>query len=132
MTRRGIAIVAGVLTGSISAAALAAGSGDWVVIKSPKELRALYSNTTLKGKAPDGSTWVGYYKADGHGVMIYKAHRLPRTWEVVGDRVCVTDPKTTNCFRYERNRLHPNHIFARQMPKGWAVWFTVKDGIPNF
>jgi hypothetical protein len=132
MQRRYAAIVAGTLAGMISMAALAAGSSDWVAIKSPNELRALYSNKTFTGKGPFGNTFVAYYRSDGRGVVVANNQRIPRTWAVKGDEVCVTDASGTNCFQLQRNKLHPNEIFARQTPDHWAVFFTVKDGVPKF
>jgi hypothetical protein len=55
-------------------AAVAAGaqsSKEWVDIKDPKELKALYSNKTFRGKAGDGSPFVGHYRADGKGILIW-------------------------------------------------------------
>jgi hypothetical protein len=132
MKRRGIAIVAGVLAGMICTAALAAGPSDWVAINSPKELRALYSNTTFEGTLPNGSHFVGYYRADGRGLLISGSRRIARTWKVEGDKVCVKDTRGANCFRFERNRLQHDRIVGRHAPDGWEFAFTVKKGVPNF
>jgi hypothetical protein len=83
MKRRYAAIVAGALAGMISMAVLAAGSSDWAAIKSPNELRALYSNKTFTGKGPIGNTFVGYYRSDGRGwssrtTNVYRAHGRSR------------------------------------------------------
>lgn len=132
MKGRNVAIVVAALAGMICAAAMAASPSDWVAIKSPKELRALYSNTTFKGKGPDGSSFVGYYNADGRGLLISYGQRTARTWRVKGDEVCITDPRGTNCYRFRRNRIHHDEIVGRQVTDGWQIWFTVKDGVPNF
>ena len=132
MKRRDIAIVAAALAGMLSTAVLAAGSRDWIAIKSPHDLRAIYSNTTLTGKGPYGNIFVAYYKADGTGVLIAHNQRIPRTWAVKGDEVCITDAVATNCFRLQRNRRHHDEIVARQTPDHWAVFFTVKAGVPKF
>lgn len=132
MKRRDIAIAAAAVTGMISSAVLAGNSNDWVAIKSRQELRALYSNTTFKGKGPDGSSFVGYYRADGRGLLLSYGQRIPRTWNVKGDKVCITDPRGTGCYRFRRNRIHHNEIVGRQVTDGWQIWFTVKDGVPNF
>lgn len=132
MKRRDIAIAAAALAATFSTAALAGSPSDWVAMKSPKELRALYSNTTFQGKGPDGSSFTGYYSADGRGLLISYGRRIARTWRVKGDEVCITDPRGTNCYRFRRNRMHHNEIVGRQVTDGWQILFTVKQGAPNF
>jgi hypothetical protein len=132
MKRRDIALVTGALAGMICTAALAAGPSDWVAVDSPKELRALYSNTTFEGTGPNGGHFVGYYRADGRGLLISGSQRVARTWKVEGDKVCVKDTSGTNCYRFQRNRLHHDRIAGRQVPDGWEFAFTVKKGVPNF
>jgi hypothetical protein len=132
MKMRNIALVTGTLACMLSVSALAQGSKDWVEIKNPDELRAPYSNMTFNGKAPDGSSFVSYYSADGRGLLISYGHRTLRTWKVKGDEVCVTASTGTNCFRFLRNKANPNEIAGRQVTGGWMFWATVKDGVPNF
>lgn len=132
MKRKHIAIMAAALAGGISTAALAGGPSDWVAIKSPQELRALYSNTTFEGTGPNGGHFVGYYRDDGRGLLVMGSQRMARTWKVKGEEVCVKDTIGTNCFRFQRNRLHHDEIVGRQVPVGWEFAFTVKKGVPNF
>lgn len=66
---------------------------DWVDIKDPQTLRALYSNKTFKGKDYLDRPFVGHYRADGQGVMLWQGTRVPRIWEMKGnDQVCVKRP----------------------------------------
>lgn len=132
MKRINIAIATGALGGMICAAALAASPSNWVAVDSPDELRALYSNTTFEGTGPNGGHFVGYYRADGRGLLVSGGQRIARTWKVKGDEVCLTDLRGTRCYRFQRNRLHRDEIVARQVPGGWQVSFTVKKGVPNF
>ena len=135
MKTRDIALVTGTLACMLAIPVLAQGSKDWVDIKSPDELRALYSNKTFTGEAfaPRGRIpFVGYYRADGSGVLVVNDQRIPRTWAVKGDEVCITDFRATNCLRYQRNKAQPNQIIGRQGQQHWAVRFTVKDGVPKF
>ncbi len=132
MKRRGIALAAGALVYALSASALAQSSADWVDVTDPKELRALYSNKTFRGKAGDGSPFVGYYRADGSGLLIWGGQRIPRTWVVKGSQVCITDPKVTNCFAFQRHKNNANDIVAQHVTARWISQFTVEDGVPDF
>lgn len=136
MKSRNIAFVTGALICLLSASAVAQGSKDWVDIKDPKELRAIYSDKTFRGKGPYDTTFVAHYRSDGKGIMVnYKDQRIPRTWEVKGkDQICITDTdaKTTNCFRLKRNKMNRNEIIAQHVTGRWINQFTVEDGIPQF
>ncbi len=71
-----------------SAPAVSQSAGDWVEIKDPAELRALYSNTTFRGKGINPPvSFVGHYSADGRGVSNFLGRTVPRTWVVNGDQV---------------------------------------------
>ena len=133
MYPRGIVALAGALVGAVAFTATAQSSKDWVDIKDPKELNALYSNKTFRGKGGDGSPFVGHYRADGKGLLIlHNGERVPRTWEVKEDQVCVTDAKATNCFQLQRNTKNRNEIVAKHVRDRWVAQFTVEDGIPQF
>ncbi len=120
--------LSGVLICMVSVPAVAQSSKDWVDIKNPKELRVLHSNKTLRG-----NTFVVHYRADGKGLLIFSnGERVPRTWEVKGDQVCVTDAKATNCFRLQRHKKNRNDIVAQNVQNGRAYLLTVEDGVPNF
>jgi hypothetical protein len=114
-------------------AAGTAHAADWVDIKDPAELRALYSDKTHRSRA-----FVSYFRADGQGIYVAQGSdtRVPRTWRVKGnDQVCV-GPKGGDplCFRYQRNAKNPAEVLAVGESRGQRVmlWFTVEDGIPKF
>jgi hypothetical protein len=132
MKSRNIAFVTAALMCMLSASAVPQSSKDWVDIKDPKELRAIYSNKTFKGKGGDGTPFVGHYRSDGKGILIVGGQRIPRTWEVKGNQVCITDPKVTNCFELQRHKKNRNDIVARHVTAMWISQFTVEDGIPEF
>lgn len=133
MKSRNIAFfLTGALICMLSAPAMPQSSKDWVDIKDPKELRAIYSNKTFRGKAY-GTPFVAHYSSDGKGIMIMNEQRFPRTWEVKGnDQVCVTDAMATNCFQFQHNKTNRNEIVATQVKDRWLLQFTVEDGIPQF
>ena len=132
MKSRNVTFVTSALVSMLFAPAISQSTGDWVDIKDPAELRAIYSNKTFKGTIMDGSTFVSHYSADGRGVMIYKGQTTPRTWEVKGNQLCVTAVSATNCYVYWRHRDKQNVIKGMNVAKGWTFEATVEDGIPKF
>jgi NDP-sugar pyrophosphorylase family protein len=124
--------LSGVLICMVSVPAVAQSSKDWVDIKNPKELRALHSNKTFRGKSSYGP-FVVHYRVDGKGLLINSnGERIPRTWEIKGDQVCVTDAKATDCFQYQRHKKNRNDIVAQNVRDRRAFLLTVEDGVPQF
>lgn len=129
------AFVTGALICMFSASVVSQSSKNWVDIKNPKELRALFSNKTHRGKGPDGTPYVAHYSSDGRGVLLYVGQQYPRTWQVKGREVCVTastgPASGTTCRSYERHKTNRNEVVGRQA-NGGIVDFTVEEGIPKF
>jgi hypothetical protein len=130
MTSRNIAFMTGVLFFMLSGPVA---SQDWVDIKSPKELRALYSNKTFRSTFM-GVPAVEHYRADGKGIYISAELRIPRTWEVKGnDQVCISDEKIgTNCCRFQRHKKNRDEYVRRCTYDGLMTILKVEDGIPEF
>lgn len=113
--------------------ALAQDEKDWIDVRDAKELRALYSNKTFKGKDWMDRAWTGYYRADGKGIMITESGRFQRTWQVQGDdQVCVTMAMSNVCYRFQRHRTKPATYRALDLTNVKAAEFTVEDGVPKF
>ena len=130
MNLRQIVFAAGGFACLLSAGALAQESSPWVDIKNPQELRALYSNKTFHVAGGQG---VVYYRADGHGLVVWPNRRFPRTWDVKGQQVCITDAVLgTSCFELQRNKANPVLILARDVKTHAMMVFTVEDGVPDF
>lgn len=132
-----------IATGVIVAFGLASATGavaqsakDWVDIKNPKELRALFSGKTHRGKGIDGTPYVAHFNADGRGLLLWEGQQYPRTWGVKGSEVCVTattGPITgTHCRKYQRHRKNKADYVGQNVADGTIVQFTVEDGIPKF
>lgn len=132
MTSTVQAFMAGALAAALSGPATGQSSPDWVDVKDPSELHAIYSNKTLRGKGGDGSPVVGHYREDGKGVLIIGGQRIPRTWAVTGSEICFTDAKATNCFRLQRHKLNRNDIIVQHVKDRWIAQLTIEDGIPQF
>lgn len=123
-----IALAAGALL--LLAAPPAFSGSDWVDIKDPAELRALYSDKTFRG-----SGWVGHYRADGTGVFTVQGSQpVKRKWAVKGnDQVCVT-PETGSmqCFTFKYVSRDRRQAMATNASTGLSAIFTIEDGIPKF
>ena len=133
MTLRTFAILAGALIGLAAVPALAQSSKDWVDIKDPQELRALYSNKTFKGKDWMDRPWVGHYRPDGRGVMLFEGARFPRTWHVTGnDQVCIKADLNSPCFRFQRHAAKPATYRSINVASDMKAEFSVEDGVPQF
>jgi len=133
MGSRHIVVLTGAMVCMLSAPAIPQGSKDWIDIVDPKELRAIYSDKTFKGKGRDGSPFVAHYSADGRGIIIEGNKRTPQTWAIKGkDQVCQTDDRGTDCFTFQRHRKNRNEIIAQHVPRRWIFQVTVEDGIPEF
>ncbi|MBP1735555.1 MAG: hypothetical protein H6Q53_1842 [Deltaproteobacteria bacterium] len=113
-------------------------SQDWVDIKNPKELRALYSNKTFRGTW-GGVPYVEHNRADGKGIFISAQLRAPYTWEVKGnDQVCISFQEGTDCFRFQRSKKNPDEYVRTRTQHGTRratssmEILKVEDGIPEF
>ena len=123
--------VAGALL--LLAAPPAFSQGDWVDIKDPKELRALYSKKTFKGKDWKDRPFVGHYRADGQGVMLLDGARIPRTWAIKGkNQVCVKLPWDSPCYRFQRHKAKAGVYRSINVANDITTEFTVEDGVPKF
>ena len=130
MKSRIIAFMTGVLFFMLSGPVA---SSDWVDIKNPKDLRALFSNKTFRSTV-GGVPVVEHYRSDGKGILIGGENRVPRTWEVKSnDQVCVSDAtKGTDCCRFQRSKKNRDEYVRRCQYDSYMGTFMVEDGIPEF
>ena len=88
-------------------------ASDWKKIEDPETLKALYSDTTLRGSdyPPSGvardqmnTEWQIDYCSDGTGILTFMGHTYPRTWRTNGsDQVCVTVRSEEKCYFFEEH-----------------------------
>lgn len=133
MSAMRVAIAAGVLSLLRAVPAISDEPKDWVDIKSANELQALYSNKTFKGKDWKDRPWVGHYRPDGQGVMLFEGGRYPRTWAIKGnDQVCATTTLRTTCYRFQRHKTKPGVYRNINVDNDMINEFVVEDGVPKF
>jgi hypothetical protein len=127
------ACLAGALLCLSATSAPAQGAKDWIDIKDPNEIRPLYSNKTFKGKDWMDRPWVGHYRADGNGIMLFEGGRYPRTWQVTGnDQVCVKALTGPACYRFQRHMTKAATYRSHNLANDQIVEFIVENGIPQF
>ncbi|MDH5534035.1 MAG: hypothetical protein OEZ08_00485 [Betaproteobacteria bacterium] len=126
-----IALLAGTL---VLAPAPSLSQSEWVDIKDPSELRALYSNKTFKETDYLDRPFVGHYRDDGHGTLLFQGDTYPRTWAVSGnDQVCVTWAMGTMCYQFQKHKNEPGRYRNWQAGNDRMINnFRVEDGIPKF
>jgi hypothetical protein len=106
---------------------------DWIDIDDPAELHELHANKTFKGKDDHDRPWVGHYRSDGRGVMLFEGGRYRRSWEVNGsEHVCINSQFDRRCYRFQRHASKPATYRQINVADDQAMEFTVEDGIPNF
>lgn len=105
----------------------------WVDIEDPAELHALHSNKTFRGTDDKDRPWVGHYRSDGRGVVLFEGGRYRRSWEVNGkDHVCINTQFDRRCFRFQRHASKAATYRQINVATDQADEFTVEDGIPKF
>lgn len=109
----------------------ASASAQWVDIKDPNELRALFSNKTFKGTNAGGDVFTAYNRADGTRLLVIPQSELTQKWKVTGsDQVCTESfDGSTNCNTYQKHASNRDEYRARRVKDGTIVSFKVTEGI---
>jgi hypothetical protein len=134
MRSKNVLFATSALAYALFAPAISQSADEWVDIKDPTELSALYSNKTWKSIDPDphGHFIVTHFSADGKGVMDHEGEKFPRTWKVrENDQVCVTSQGTV-CYRVQRLNGDPNTIWIHDVNGNVHMRFKIEDGISKF
>lgn len=128
------------LKSGLLAAALVSGcttvedSKDWVDIKNANELRAIYSNKTIKGHIPWFDLFQPYVlhsKADGTGTIHIGSKQIPMTWAINGtDQVCLKWAGASPCLNYQRHKTRAG-VYRSYNPstRRYGNDMTVTDGL---
>jgi len=100
---------------------------DWAQVIGADELQTLYTNKTFRGTA-----WIGYYCADGRGVVRVAGENNPRTWRVEGDdQVCIDSLGDVTCYTYERNDKKQDEYRAIRVDDHQKVVMKIEDKVPE-
>lgn len=123
---------AATVLGALAPLAAAQGTGDWVAVKDPKELRDLFMNTTFRGQGPTGDAFTAYNRSDGVQLLIIPQTELTRTWRVDGERVWVQVRSRSGperCQSYQKSAVRKREYRSIREPDGAVATFKVEQGI---
>jgi hypothetical protein len=120
------------LTYLVSAPAVAQSSEDWVDIKDPDELKALYSNTTFRGKLANGDAFTAYNRADGLRQFVFANRDEIQKWRADGNEICfqgryINIPEV--CTTFQKHATRNGEYQARRVKDGATTTFKVEPGI---
>ena len=106
-----------------------ASATDWTPIKSADELRALFTDTTLRRELTDGVYAEAEYRADGTGELRAWGDTFERTWEIRdNDLACFGMGLEVRCFTFERDPSNPDTFRATNASTGQRVIVSLSRG----
>jgi hypothetical protein len=121
----------GALSWLFAAPAMSQGSDGWVQIKDPKELQALFTNTTFKGKTNTGDQFTAYNHADGKQQMVVPQADFMRHWKINGGEACtqVQDRSLPEiCSTFSKHATRKGEYQARRVKDGAVSSFSLTPG----
>ena len=108
-------------------------SANWTDVNDANELRALYSNTTLKGRSAGGDAYYAHFYDGGAGVIVQKGAQLPGAWHLNGNHeVCVKGMVGAECYRFQKTGEYETLYRAIRVGDGMAIPIKVEKGVPEF
>jgi hypothetical protein len=128
---RHAAILAGALLGLAAAPAFAQGSKEWVEIKDPTELRALFANTTFKGRNQAGDAFTAYNHVDGMRQLVISQMDFMQHWRINGGEACfqIRDRSTPEtCLTYSKHSTRKGEYQSRRAKDGAISSFALTPG----
>jgi hypothetical protein len=109
----------------------AQGSKDWVEIKDPTELRALFTNATFKGRNPAGDPFTVYNHAGGKRQMVVPQADYIQHWRINGGEACVQVQDRSIpefCSTYSKHATRKGEYQARRVTDGVVTSFALTPG----
>jgi hypothetical protein len=117
---------------SLGLACASHASANWTDVTDAAELRALHSNTTVKGQAANGETFYGHFYDSGVDIMIVKGAQLPGAWQLNGNHeVCVKGMDGAECYRFQKTGEFETLYRAIRVRDGLAIPLSVEKGVPE-
>ena len=113
------------------APALAQSSKDWVEINDPTELRALFANTTFKGRNQHGDPFTAYNHADGTRQVVMTQADFMQYWRINGGEVCTQTRSRLIpefCYTYSKHATRKGEYQDRRVKDGAVSGFALTPG----
>jgi hypothetical protein len=118
---------------SLGLACASHASANWTDVTDASELRALHSNTTLKGLSTGGDAYYAHFYDGGAGVIVQKGAQLPGAWQLNGNHeVCVKGLADAECYRFQKTGEFESLYRAIRVRDGMTIPLSVEKGVPEF
>lgn len=126
-----VKLCVGALSWLFAAPAMSQGSDGWVQIKDPKELQALFTNTTFKGITNTGEQFTAYNHADGMRQLVIPQLDFMQHWRINGGEACFqvrsrSTPET--CLTYSKHATRKGEYQSRRVKDGALSSFALTPG----
>lgn len=116
---------------SLGLACAAQASANWTDVTDAAELRALHTNTTLKGQT--GDAYYAHYYDGGASSTVVKGAPMPGAWDLNGNHeVCVKGMDGAECYRFQKTGEFETQYRAIRVRDGMAIPVRVEKGVPEF
>jgi hypothetical protein len=108
-------------------------SASWIDVTDAGELRALHSNTTLKGRAANGEIIHGHFYDGGLGTMIVDGARMRTPWHLNGhNEMCIDWQEGSECFRYQKTGESEVQYRALRVRDGLVLPVSIEKSAPEY
>jgi hypothetical protein len=108
-------------------------AAGWSDVTDTNELRALYSDATLNGRAANGDVFYGHFYAGGFGTMIANGAKMRAPWHLNGNsELCIDLQEGAECYRLQRTGDFSTHYRAIRVRDRLAIPLSVQKGVPEF
>lgn len=122
-----------ICTLSLGFACASQAAASWTEVTDPAELRALYSDTTMKGRSAGGEAFYAHFYDGGAGSVITKGASLPGAWHLNGNHeVCVQGMDGAECYRFQKTGEFETLYRAIRARDGVAMPISLEKGVPEF
>jgi hypothetical protein len=106
---------------------------DWSDLTYERELRALHTNTTLKGQAANGDGFHGHFYEGGFGTMIVNGAKMRTPWHFNGNNeMCIEWQEGAECYRYQKSNAFKNEYRAIRVRDGLVMPVLIEHRVPEY
>ena len=106
---------------------------NWSDVTYERELRALHTNTTLKGLAANGDGFHGHFYEGGFGTMIVNGARMRTPWHFNGNNeMCIEWQEGAECYRYQKSDTFKAEYRAIRVRDGLVMPLSIEHRVPAY
>jgi hypothetical protein len=106
---------------------------SWSDVTFERALRALHSNTPLKGQAANGDGFHGHFYEGGFGTMLVNGVRMRTPWHFNGNNeMCIEWQEGAECYRYQKNDAFKTEYRAIRVRDGLVLPLSIEHRVPAY